>query len=210
MQRLSERTVHLLGVMVEGFGRGLKDAQLEAYSMALADLNEEAVNKAILRAIKAPGEHPPPPGELAQSAKQCVPPVRLLTTPDRGAEPTFRCRNCRDSGLAHVLNPQFVRAYRKTFEAMTDADFRDTEESSWWQRMRLWWHAQRGRSPIDAVMVCNCQAGERRSSDYARINTNSMPVLHGTNNVRRVLADWYAEGGQGGVVVWDVPEQEAF
>lgn len=122
------------------------------------------------------------------------------------AEPRYKCLHCRDTGIAHVLDPQFVRAFRKRFEAMTEADFANEEGGTWWHRARVWFRTEHGARKVEYGVACCCDRGSRLGDRMQRLDVNRMPVLHGILWVRDVLAAWYAKHDASEVEYWVVPD----
>ena len=103
-----------------------------------------------------------------------------------GAEPTFRCVTCRDTGLVNAWNPQFVEAYRAEFikirrtprdrnapprgSLLFDLDRFDPEREitiydydppTWQTDAARWWRGQRAEGgTIHHVTRCKC-GGQR-------------------------------------------------
>lgn len=122
------------------------------------------------------------------------------------AEPRYRCLHCRDTGIAHVLDPKFVRAFRKRFEAMTEADFANEEGGSWWLRAKHWFRAEHGQRKVEYGVACCCDRGSRLGDRMQRLDVARMPVLHGILWVREVLAAWYESHDATEVEFWQVPD----
>jgi hypothetical protein len=122
------------------------------------------------------------------------------------AEPRFRCLHCRDTGVAHVLDPKFVSAFRIRFEAMTEDDFTATEGGSWWLRAKHWFRAEHGPRKVEYSAACCCNRGERLADRMQRLDERRMPVLHGLLWVRETLAAWYESHDPCEVEFWDVPD----
>lgn len=105
-----------------------------------------------------------------------------------GAEPTFRCATCRDTGLVNAWNPRFVIAYRDLFIKIVrtprdrnapargsirfdldrfDPDRQiviyDYEPATWLGEAQVWWRGQReDAGPIHHLTRCNCDGQRSR------------------------------------------------
>lgn len=122
------------------------------------------------------------------------------------SEPRYRCLHCQDRGIAHAIDPRFVRAFRKRFEAMTEADFADDEGGTWWIKAKRWFAAEHGIRKIEYGVACCCSAGDRLAERMQRLDPQRMPVLHGLLWARETLAAWYAEHDASEVEFWQVPD----
>lgn len=183
--------------MTELWQRNLADVQEQH---ALAAVDRLAIGEARL----------PPFGELPQHIRAEARRLAEATAPRPAlayaAEgPRFRCLDCRDTGWVEVLNPAFVRRFRREFADMADADFTDNELGSWWRRAKLWWRSQGGQDPLAATVVCNCAAGARKPEQLPRRNPQTQPLAGPSLDRRRTLERWYAE--EHDVVFWDQPEE---
>lgn len=121
------------------------------------------------------------------------------------AEPRYRCLHCRDTGMAHALDPKFVSAFRKHFELMTEDDFANTEDGTWWARARRWYRQEYNRKATYSVR-CVCDAASNRGGQMQQLDLDRMPVLHGILWVRETLAAWYASHDVLEVTYWQLPE----
>jgi len=120
--------------------------------------------------------------------------------------PRYRCLHCRDTGVAHALDPQFVSAVRIRFEAMADDEFAATDGGSWWLRAKHWFRAEHGPRKVEYSAACCCIRGDRLADRMQRLDERRMPVLHGLLWVRETLAAWYESHDPCEVEFWEVPQ----
>jgi len=185
----------------------------KAFALPLEDTPLDEA-KAVVRDLAAGKTKSPPYGDMARFIAAEVigrrkPREGQRVLNNTSPEPRYRCLHCRDTGICNALNPEFVRQFRSKFLAMTDGDFTDAKSVPWWHRAGQWWRSEGGRSPIDAAVACSCDAGRVRAEKLVRHNPTTMPVAHGRLDYRRALDEWYADGSNGGAVVWEVPEEAA-
>lgn len=125
------------------------------------------------------------------------------------AEPRFRCLHCRDTGVVHCLDADFVTRFRTRFAAMTDEDFADTTDGTWWHRAKAWHRAEHGTAKIEYAAACDCPAGLPRRERQRSWQPDRMPVLHGLWQVRDTLFRWYDVHPPGGAEFWAEPAEAA-
>lgn len=133
-------------------------------------------------------------------------------------EQRFRCAVCRDRGIVSIINPEFARAYRETFESMiAEAEsgppvvlapyLLDRMQSlglpidikilppGWFADASKWWRQQGGQSPVVGTAACHCDAGESRREKLVTYRENVHPVLVGSL-YEKSFREWYASGKQ--------------
>lgn len=121
---------------------------------------------------------------------------------------TYRCLHCRDTGAAHVLDPDFVSRFRTKFLAMQPEDFESTAEGSWWRRAKDSYRREHQTGKIEYAVACDCEAGRDRQDRQRRLDSARMPVLHGILWVDDVLRKWYETHEPSDVTFWIVPEAD--
>jgi len=174
--------------------RAMKDSSVRTLSTVTL---EEA--QAVIGRMESGRVAIPPYGELALTILREAKIGRQSTNQFHVSEQTFKCLDCRDSGIVNVWNPSFVESYRNEFASVVRTEYDrgekitakqfdlnrfDPEETitawiydppNWEWLATKWWrnHSDGYGGATNHVAMCHCDG-------------------HRTEVLRQELASWCA------------------